>query len=77
MLISCCDNEDEQTASTFGNIFDKAQDWIIQVINGGNPNAGEGTQNVIVSILFLVHITIVFCFLAHHCSTRVNRANYY
>ena len=76
MMISCCDNEDEQTASTFGDIFDKAQDWIIQVITG-TPNAGEeSTQNVIVSILFLVHITIVFCFLAHHCSTRVNRDNY-
>ena len=48
---------------------DKAQDLIIQVING-TPNAGEeSTQNVIVSILSLVNITIILCFMAYHCST--------
>ena len=74
-MISCCDNE-EQTAYTFGTIFNKVQNWIIQLLNGDLQN-DEDFKNITVSILFLVHVTIVFVFLAHHCSTRVNRANYF
>ena len=85
--MDCCGNE-EQNASTFGLIFAKIQAWIFSILNGDilNPDLDstekenvEETHNVVVSILFVIHITVVFFFLAHHCTPRgvaQGRTNY-
>ena len=65
--IDCCGSED-QNSSTFGQIVSKCQSWIFTILNGDifsrtdgsventeNLNENEETQNVIVSILFLIH----------------------
>lgn len=85
MDLECCSGDSGETPGTFGQIASKAQNWIVQLLNGdlfkdkGSDNEDEA-QNVIVSILFLVHVTVVFFFLAHHCTARggtVGRANFH
>ena len=68
--MDCCGNE-EQTASTFGAIFAKCQSWFNNFLEGdifSSENDKEG--NLIVSVLFIFHVTFVFFFLAHHCVPR-------
>ena len=88
--MDCCSGNEEQTASTFSLIFNKIQVWIFSVLNGDFLNHNqkesdkdadsEDTQNIVVSVLFLIHVTVVFFFLAHHCTPRgvaQGRTNYY
>ena len=76
--MACCENE-EQTASTFGQMFGKCQALLNYFLEGDIFNFSnfaitdkddDSNQNVIVTILFVVHIAFVFCFLAHHCTPR-------
>jgi hypothetical protein len=84
MSVDCC--ADEQTLSTFGQVVAKCQSWIFSFLEGNilSDNYGDqissgsestedvdnDRQNIIVSVLFLLHIAVVVFFLARHCSPR-------
>ena len=72
--MDCCENEELITSSTFAQIFGNCQSWLKKILDGeifsSESENEEDQQNVIVSILFIFHITFVLFFLAHHCRPR-------
>ena len=76
--MDCCSGEDStpENPSTFSQIVSKIQETLVSILNG-DFQSSEDSNNVIVSVLFFVHITVVVIFLAHHCSSRGAVANYH
>ncbi len=73
--MACCGDEDN-TATTLGAVNGKIFSWLDSISRGSlwsessDEEDNEDRQNVIVSVLFLLHVCVVFFFLAHHCTPR-------
>ena len=90
--MDCC-GEDSSTVSvsvqqsTFAQIFNRIHSLVYSILDGSilkedseannDPSVKEERHEAIVSLLFILHVTVVFFFIAHHCTPRARGASFH
>ena len=90
--MDCCGDDSSTVSvrvqvqqSTFAQIFNRIHSLVYSILDGSilneeleaDPNMKQERHEAIVSLLFILHLTVVFFFIAHHCTPQARGASFH